>query len=74
MPASGGNPAFRVISSMTRAPIRDLAPILQSTPEGLTAKLAERGITASPMDTLENIAKITNVSANDLLFSLLPGR
>ncbi len=69
----GGNPLARTLPLLTQASIADLAPILQATPENLTATLRQRGLTVtSEADTLDIVAARANTPANQLLFALLP--
>lgn len=70
-----GNPAFQTVSLMTRASLIDLAPVFQSTPETLLQHLRQRGYKATSIsETPSAIASASAVSANEVLFSLMPAR
>lgn len=69
------NPAFQTVALMTGASLIDLAPVFQSTPETLLQKLQQRGYKAtSTSDSPRTIASASAVSANEVLFSLMPAR
>jgi len=69
----GGNPAFRAVGLMTRAPIAELAPVLNTTPDALMADLQQRGFqVASAEATLGEIAAAAGTEANAVLFAVLP--
>ena len=71
----GGNPAFRAVALMTQAPLTDLAPMLQTTPEALLADLQARGYQAASIDaTLSVVAADSGAPANEVLFAVLPAR
>ena len=71
----GGNPAFRAVGLMTQAPIAELAPLLDTTPDALLAELQQRGYpAASAEQTLAAVAETAGTPANRLLFDLLPQR
>jgi len=71
----GGNPAFRAVGLLTQAPLSELAPVLETTPEALLADLEARGYPAASADaTLSAVAAATGTPANELLFALLPQR
>ena len=71
----GGNPAFRAVGLMTRAPLTEVAPLLDTTPEALLDSLQQQGFQASSTDqTLGAVAAASGTPANELLFSLLPRR
>ena len=75
MMASGrsGNPAFRIISVMTRARIGDLAPVLGTTPAALVAELRQGGYrVGSTEQTLDAAAAASGKSADQLLFAVMP--
>jgi 4-amino-4-deoxy-L-arabinose transferase-like glycosyltransferase len=70
-----GNPAFQTVALLTRASLIDLAPVFQSTPETLLQKLQQRGYKAtSTSDSPSTVASASAVSANEVLFSLMPAR
>lgn len=70
-----GNPAFQTVALMTRASLVDLAPVFQSTPETLLQNLQQRGYKAtSTGESPSAIANASSVSANEVLFSLMPAR
>jgi hypothetical protein len=69
----GGNPAFRAIPLLTRAPLVDLAPVLKTTPDELVAALEQRGYDVASADqSLEAVAADSHTPARELLFALLP--
>lgn len=71
----GGNPAFRVASVMTQAPLSDLAPVLKTSPDALVARLQEKGFPASSADqTLQAIAAAAGKPATEALLSVIPAR
>lgn len=70
---AGGNPAFRAIPLMTQAPLSELAPVLNTTPDSLLSDLRQRGYKAeSAEQSLEAIAASSGAAANELLFALMP--
>ena len=70
-----GNPAFQTVSLMTRASLVELAPVFQSTPDMLLKNLQQRGYKATSTDQSPSaIASASAVSANEVLFSLMPAR
>ncbi len=73
--SGSGEPPFLAMQLMTRAPLADLAPVLDTTPDGLLAHLKQRGYAASSTaQTLMTIATASGVPAERLLFELLPAR
>ena len=72
---SGGNPAFRAVGLLTQAPLSELAPVLDTTPDALLADLQLRGYPAASADeTLSTLATASGTPVNELLFALLPQR
>ncbi|MDG4721786.1 MULTISPECIES: DUF4405 domain-containing protein [Thalassospira] len=70
---SGGNPAFRAISTLSQAPITHLAPVLATTPEDVIKSLQDKGLSViSENQTLEEISRNNGADARDLVISLLP--
>lgn len=72
---SGGEPPFRAMDVMTRARLADLAPVLDTTPDGLLAHLRAQGYAvSSTAQSLVTIAAASGVPAQRLLVGLLPAR
>lgn len=70
-----GNPAFQTVTLMTRTSLIDLAPVFQSPPQTLLKKLQQRGYqAASTTESPSSIASASAVSANEVLFALMPAR
>lgn len=70
-----GNPSFQTVALMNQASLADLAPVFQSTPEGLLQHLQERGYKATSIEESPSaIATASAVPANEVLFSLMPSR
>lgn len=70
-----GNPTFQTVALMTRASLVDLAPVFQATPEALLRQLQQHGYKANSTHQSPNaIAAASTVSANEILFSLIPVR
>lgn len=70
---AGMSPPMRAMRSMTQARLVDLAPVLQTTPDALQARLQQRGYkVASANDTLDAVAASSGVAANQVLFAVLP--
>jgi hypothetical protein len=71
----GGNPAFRAVGLLTRAPIAELAPVLNTSPEALLADLRQLGYEAASAETtLSEIAAASGTEANTVLFAVMPAR
>ncbi len=69
------NPAFRTLALMTQARVADLAPVFQATPEALLQRLRQRGYqVASTDESPAAIARVSAVSANDVLYALMSAR
>ena len=70
-----GNPASRMVSLMTQAPLLDLAPLLRTTPDALLADLRQRGYPVhSADDTLAAVARGAGRQASDVLLAVMPAR
>ncbi|AND70945.1 hypothetical protein ATSB10_34910 [Dyella thiooxydans] len=70
-----GNPAFQAVALMTRASLDDLAPIVRVPAPDLLRQLQARGYKAnSTRDTPSDIASASAVTANEVLFALIPAR
>lgn len=68
-----GNPAFQTVALMTQATLEDLAPIIRVPARDLLRQLQARGYKAtSTRDTPGDIASASAVSANEVLFALMP--
>jgi len=70
-----GNPAFQTVALMTRASLEDLAPVLRQPSQDMLRRLQDRGYrVSSTRDTPADIAAASAVTANEVLFVLLPPR
>jgi len=70
---SGGVSPPRMARILTQARLADLAPLLNTTTDKLTAKLVERGYkVASPDDSLATIAASVGAPATKALADALP--
>ena len=71
--ARSGNPAFQTVALMTQSSIAELAPVFRSTPETLLLHLQQRGYQATSIDqSPRTIADASAVSANEVLFAMMP--
>lgn len=69
----GGNPMFRAGRLLLDAPLADVAPLLQTTPEALRSHLATRGYTvAAASDSLNAVASASGKSPMAVLADALP--
>lgn len=67
------NPAVRATTLLTRASLTELAPILETTPDALLAKLRGQGLKVeSTEQTLQAIAATSDKRASELLTTVLP--
>lgn len=72
---SGGNPAFKTIALLTETPLKNLSPILKTTPEKLITGLAQQGYDVRSSDiTLAAVAASAGEDPNALLFALIAQR
>lgn len=70
-----GRPSSQTVSLMTEARLVDLAPVFRSTPESLLLNLQQRGCKVSSVQQSPRaIGTASAVSANEVLFSLMPSR
>lgn len=68
-----GNPAFRTVAMMTKTSLADLAPVFRATPEALLLRAQKNGYKAtSTDDSPVSIATASAVTANEVLYSLMP--
>lgn len=66
----GGRPEFGVAQMVVNAPVSSLAPLLGMDTDGVIAKLAAQGVSATPDQTLSDLAGGETVKASALLVSL----
>lgn len=70
-----GNPAFQTVALMTRASLEDLAPVIRVPSQEMLRRLQDRGYRVnSTRDTPTDIAAASAVTANEVLFALMPPR
>ncbi len=72
--AERGSP-FKAVQLMIKTPLKDLAPVLKTSPDALQAALQQRGYKiASSNDTLDSVAASSGVPAMKLLLDVIPVR
>ena len=70
-----GKPTSQTIALLTQASLLNLAPVFQSTPEALLQRLQQRGYKASSTSqSPSEIGSASSVSADEILFSMTPGK
>lgn len=67
-----GNPLIRLARAAERAPIAQLAPVIGSTTEQVLARLKQRGINATPDDSLAVLASFHHSQPGELFTIVLP--
>jgi hypothetical protein len=74
MQGERGSP-FKAVQLMTQTPLKELAPVLKTSPDALQAALRSHGYTvASANDTLASVASSAGVPAMKLLMEAMPPR
>ncbi|MDH2436608.1 hypothetical protein QCD60_29270 [Pokkaliibacter sp. MBI-7] len=69
----GGNPAFRIVSLVVSAPLADLAPLLQQSPDQLLQQLNAQGYkVTSAQESLSDVAGRVGVQPFELLQKVMP--
>lgn len=66
----GGRPEFGLAELVVNAPVSSLAPLLGTDSDGVIALLAAKGVTATPDQTLTQLAGGETAPASALLVSL----
>lgn len=71
-PANNANPFRQATQAMTHASLRDLAPVLGTTPAELTARLRSAGVAAADTTlSIDTIARTQGANPTDLLAAAL---
>lgn len=74
-PAGNKQVAFRLAGMVTKAHLADLAPLFGTNTDGVVERLRVQKITVDvPDETIEQVAKANNRTANEVILALMPGK